>query len=772
MDRRQRIHLLFCGHDQKFIMNFIHRCRLSPLYEVRVLEHKGHFISDEAAAEEALAWADVIFCEWALGNAVWFSHRKRPDQVLIVRLHAQEIRARDRKSFIWEIDWTNVNRLVLITHHLYEWMTCHFPALSSKSALIYNPVPFSELCRPKDTDVRFVLGLVGMVPAAKRLDLAVAVLRNLRERDSRYRLRVKGSLPSAYPWMAQRPEEMAWYNSVMADCQDLRDAGALIFDPHGSDMAGWYQGIGHILSVSDFEGSHQAVAEGMASGCIPAIRNWQGASKIYPPKFVRATTADLAELILHHSAAETFIGESEYCRSFAQERFEEGDVCARLEALIHQEIRANQRSVVKALSVAALRRHLPTIALVAYIPINSSSGYRIRVEQEIRILRQLGCIVHLICLYPLPKPAECDQSSSLVNYLRAHRQTLESHGAHVHLLEVFDFFRLDQEKSPFTDTAEKIADIVDRVQADVLHAEALFCARVCIGVKAIRPQLVFSIDWHGISPEEAEMGGAHSSRVAMLVSAESHLLAGSDLNIFVSKAMETHFCDKYGTQRESWVHVPCCVSDDKFVATEGAFRSAAFIEDDLVFGYAGSMADWQCGPKMMQLFAGLHRVDPRCRFLLLVPESDQTKALDFAARAQLPPEVFRLEEVSHAEVASRLQAVDVAVLIRADDPVNRVSSPTKYGEYLAAGLPVLMTDCIGDYSAHARKFGVGMVLPAGGLADVPGNLEKLRGIIGFVEQVRADRAAWQNRCQESIREGLSWESVARRWVRAYGFHSK
>lgn len=349
---------------------------------------------------------------------------------------------------------------------------------------------------------------------------------------------------------------------------------------------------------------------------------------------------------------------------------------------------------------------------------------------------------------------------------RAHQQLLASHGAQVHLLEVADFFRMDIEKSPFSETVEKIAAITDTVHADVLHAEALFSARICAGVKDLRPQLIFSIDWHGISPEEAVMGGAHSSRVAMLENTEGRLLAASDLNIVVSQAMAAHFREKYG-DRNAWVQVPCCVSDDKFVATEFVGPPETFAECDLVFGYAGSMADWQCGPEMMRLFSALYGVDSRCRFLLLVPENDQPKARDFAEQAQLPPQAFCLEEVAHTEVASRLQAADLAVLIRADDAVNRVSSPTKYGEYLAAGLPVLMTDCIGDYSAHGQQYGVGIVLPAARLKEACADLNLLRGIIGFAEQVKSDKPIWREKCQQSIREELSWESAARRWVRAY-----
>ena len=68
---------------------------------------------------------------------------------------------------------------------------------------------------------------------------------------------------------------MNWYNQVFNKSDDLQKSGHLFFDPYSSNMEKWYKEIGQVLSVSDFEGSHQAIAESMATGSIPAIRNWE-----------------------------------------------------------------------------------------------------------------------------------------------------------------------------------------------------------------------------------------------------------------------------------------------------------------------------------------------------------------------------------------------------------------------------------------------------------------------------------------------------------------
>lgn len=122
-----------------------------------------------------------------------------------------------------------------------------------------------------------------MVPQSKRLDRALDILKELRKEDDGYILRIKGKRPEEYPWMANRPEEMAWYeNQYRRLEEDPLLKGAVIFDPHGNDMPEWYSGIDVILSVSDHESFHLAIAEGAAAGCTPISLPWEGADEIYP----------------------------------------------------------------------------------------------------------------------------------------------------------------------------------------------------------------------------------------------------------------------------------------------------------------------------------------------------------------------------------------------------------------------------------------------------------------------------------------------------------
>src|SRR5262249_52124576 len=151
--------------------------------------------------------------------------------------------------------------------------------------LIYNLVDLTVFDRPKGPDVRFTLGLVGMAPKLKRPDIALEIIRRLRDEDARYTLRIKGRDPREYDWLWHRPEERSYYEGFLESLEHAVSDGAVVLDPHGDDVGDWFTGIGVVLSTSDLEGSHHAVAEGMAGGAVPAIRNWRGADLIYPERF-------------------------------------------------------------------------------------------------------------------------------------------------------------------------------------------------------------------------------------------------------------------------------------------------------------------------------------------------------------------------------------------------------------------------------------------------------------------------------------------------------
>ena len=66
--------------------------------------------------------------------------------------------------------------------------------------------------------------------------------------------------------------------------------------------------------------------------------------------------------------------------------------------------------------------------------------------------------------------------------------------------------------------------------------------------------------------------------------------------------------------------------------------------------------------------------------------------------------------VAHHEVTEILAACDYGILIRENTVTNQVASPTKFAEYLASGLPVIISANLGDYSGFVVEHKCGIKL--------------------------------------------------------------
>jgi glycosyltransferase involved in cell wall biosynthesis len=305
--------LVIAGHDFKFLSGIADRARALG---AEVLEDNwaGHTKHDVEASEELLRWADVAFCEWCLGNAVWYSENVREHQQLAIRFHRVE-RTTDYPA---AVDIDRVNRVVFVGPHLLEEAAERYSWPQEKLRLIPNAVDVTAMRREKLPGSAFNLGMIGFVPAIKRIDRALDILELLRARDRRFRLIVKGKPPWAFPWMRQRDEERRMFQEAYRRIETaplLR--GAVSFEDHGPNIPAFLRKVGMIVSTSDYEGHQVAVAEGMASGCVPVILDRPGARQQYDPACVHESPDGAAAAILRLVDTGQFEAEQRRAAEFA-----------------------------------------------------------------------------------------------------------------------------------------------------------------------------------------------------------------------------------------------------------------------------------------------------------------------------------------------------------------------------------------------------------------------------------------------------------------------
>lgn len=271
--------VLVNGHDQKFWYPLQAELEKTGLFEFREDLWSGHNSHDPQHSFDLLEWADIIFSEWTLGNAVFYSKHKKKHQRHITRFHAQEIRT----DFPSQLEMENVDCFIFVGPHLLENAIVRFGIPREKTFLLHNFVDFGKFNLPKMGGELFNLGMIGMVPAQKRVDRAFDLLTELLSYDSRYMLHVKGPSPESYSWLWARTKEREYYEKLFEKINSSDMRYNVVFDPHGNDVDQWLKKIGFVLSPSESESFHMAAAEGMASGSIPIFWKREGVDEIFKP---------------------------------------------------------------------------------------------------------------------------------------------------------------------------------------------------------------------------------------------------------------------------------------------------------------------------------------------------------------------------------------------------------------------------------------------------------------------------------------------------------
>jgi glycosyltransferase involved in cell wall biosynthesis len=204
---------------------------------------------------------------------------------------------------------------------------------------------------------------------------------------------------------------------------------------------------------------------------------------------------------------------------------------------------------------------------------------------------------------------------------------------------------------------------------------------------------------------------------------EGRLLRESDAVVCVSHKLKDVMVRRYALNAEQTARIrvfPSVASRERFAfapARRESRRRALGLENRFIVIYNGNLVGrWQVPDKLVEVFGLIRQVRPDACFLVLAPEDHWRHIQPHLDAARLPADSYRLASAPHHEVVDYLCAADVGLLLRDRHPMNEVAAPGKFAEYVLSGLPILMTEGIGDFSEAARSADCACVLP--GLDDL------------------------------------------------------
>lgn len=160
--------------------------------------------------------------------------------------------------------------------------------------------------------------------------------------------------------------------------------------------------------------------------------------------------------------------------------------------------------------------------------------------------------------------------------------------------------------------------------------------------------------------------------------------------------------------------IPCCADMSHFTLTSPARKyksrkSLGINEGKIVLSYLGSVGSWYMLDEMIQFFKIVRNRYPGAVFLLITPSS-RDYILKRAKEQNVAPEELVIAEATRQQVPEFLAASDLNIMFIKSVYSKISSSPTKLGEVLSMGIPVVANSGVGDVKEVIERTGGGIVI--------------------------------------------------------------
>jgi glycosyltransferase involved in cell wall biosynthesis len=289
----------------------------------------------------------------------------------------------------------------------------------------------------------------------------------------------------------------------------------------------------------------------------------------------------------------------------------------------------------------------------------------------------------------------------------------------------------------------------------IIHARSYIpCIAGHLSKCVLGTKLIF--DMRGLMIDEFISKGqwreaALGTRIMRYWEKKNILLA--DAIVVVSERFREYVCQlPYAHGRALPITViPNCVDFEAY-DLDASIRSELIekyrLDGRTVFVYSGSLASWQSCEEIANFFAFVRYQLPKA-FLLFVTYGRGERLEALLKKLGLPIESYAFTRTFPEEVPTYLSLGHAGILFRKDELLNNVASPLKFAEYLAAGVPVLLTRGIGDTEKLVTECSVGVIVGTSSENELKAAATH---VVRFLQE---DRSLIGERCRAVAREKFS-----------------
>jgi glycosyltransferase involved in cell wall biosynthesis len=270
----------------------------------------------------------------------------------------------------------------------------------------------------------------------------------------------------------------------------------------------------------------------------------------------------------------------------------------------------------------------------------------------------------------------------------------------------------------------KAQQICRDMEPEIVHCRSYMAALIGLKLKR-RYGIKFIFDMRGFWADERIDGGiwnlknpVHKQLYNFFKKKEIEFLSNADHTISLTQnAKEEILSWKPFLTRPIKIEViPCCADLEHFSPKNTDAETSLVLsrqlnlgKDDFVISYLGSIGTWYMLDEMLDFFKCLSTKRKEARFLFITPDKKEhilTKALE----KNIDISRIRVVEASRKEVPLYLSLSAMSLYFIRPFYSKKASSPTKTGEILSMGIPIVTNSGIGDSDKILSESGTGLLI--------------------------------------------------------------
>ena len=148
--------------------------------------------------------------------------------------------------------------------------------------------------------------------------------------------------------------------------------------------------------------------------------------------------------------------------------------------------------------------------------------------------------------------------------------------------------------------------------------------------------------------------------------------------------------------------IPCCSDLNLFEIQNKS-------SDLFIIGYLGSLGTWYMLDEMLLFFKEILKLKPNALFHFITKDPAE-KIHENATQHKIPLTSLIIEQSERSEIPKKTKDWSLSLIFILPSYSKKASSPTKQGELMAMGIPVVCNKNVGDTDHLVQKYKSGFVL--------------------------------------------------------------